>query len=69
MTSPLINETGMLAGIIEQFRDITDQEKVRLSLKEERDKYRSLFENVPVAIWEMDFSDLRNTSTNCYLKG
>jgi PAS domain S-box-containing protein len=50
---PVYDQSGTLDGIVEYFRDIVDQ-------KHSEERYRNLFENVPVAIWEMDYSAFKN---------
>ncbi len=41
-------------------RDITERKKAEKEAKRKQAKYRSLFENSPVGIWEEDFSELKN---------
>lgn len=56
---PLRDPDGRIVGIIEIFRDITDRVKAEEKLKQSEDRYRSLFEHAPVAIWEMDYSECK----------
>jgi PAS domain S-box-containing protein len=42
--SSLVNETGRLAGIIEQFRDITEHRRMEEQVEESEGRYRSLIE-------------------------
>jgi PAS domain S-box-containing protein len=58
-TSRLQNETGRLTGIMEQFRDITDKKQAENKILESEALYRDLFQHVPVAIAENDFSQAK----------
>ncbi len=49
---------GKLTNVI-YLRDITLRRKMELELKESEEKYRTLFDNVPVGIWEDDYSEIR----------
>jgi PAS domain S-box-containing protein len=43
-TSPLMDKMGKLAGIIEQFRDITERRHMEAQIKESEDHYKALIE-------------------------
>jgi len=47
---PLISTNGEVSGVIEYVKDITNQKKIELSLKESEERYRNLFESSPEAI-------------------
>ena len=44
---------------IAQARDITEQKEHERRLKRTRERYRSLFENNPLVLWEEDFSEAK----------
>ncbi len=46
-------------GILTMFTDITDHKQTEATLHTSEERYRSLFEQVPVALWEEDFSEVR----------
>lgn len=58
-TSRLVDKANKLTGIIEQFRDVTERRHLEEHVKESEELYKDLFQNVPVAIMEYDFSDVK----------
>jgi PAS domain S-box-containing protein len=40
-------------------RDVTERKKLETALEDERDKYRSLFDDAPIALWESDYSGIK----------
>lgn len=53
---PII-EGGVIKGAVVTFTDITRRKKVEAALKESESRYRSIFEDSPVSLWEEDFSE------------
>ena len=56
---PYIDEDDNVKGIIAMAFDITDRIKAEQELKESEMRYRDLFENSPIALFEQDFSKLK----------
>jgi len=46
--------------MVASFIDITDRKKTEQRLKKSEEKYRQLFENSPISLWEEDFSEVKN---------
>jgi len=56
---PVYDERGNLAAIEGVARDVTERTEMNKALKESESRYRSLFEDSPIALWEFDFSDVK----------
>ncbi len=56
IASPLYNTDGTIAGAIQVFRDITENKRAELALKESEVQYRSLFESSQDAIFLLENS-------------
>ena len=54
-------EDGSVVRVRGTIQDITERKTRERELQTERDRYRSLFENNPLVIWEQDFSTVMET--------
>ncbi len=57
--SPLKNPDGSVNALLLNAWDITEQKQAETVLIRNEQRYRALFEDVPVAIWEQDFSAIK----------
>ena len=53
------DESGKIIGITGVLRDITERKLAEETLRDSEQRYRMLFENSPVALWEMDYSQVK----------
>ena len=60
--SPLKNNAGEMIGLIGVSRNITDAKRAE-------DKYEFIFENAPIALWEEDFSAVKQYLDNLKSEG
>jgi signal transduction histidine kinase len=54
-----VSRTGNMPTDIVYIRDITNQRKTAAELEDSERRYRSLFEHAPVALWEINYSNLK----------
>ncbi|TKJ22974.1 MAG: hypothetical protein CEE43_04465 [Promethearchaeota archaeon Loki_b32] len=57
--SMIKGNNGKPIGVVAINRNITERKKAEQELKESEMKYRDLFENSPIALFEQDFSELK----------
>lgn len=57
-TSPIIHE-GVYRGALVMIRDITEERLFEKQMQENQSNYSTLFEQLPVPIWEEDFSEIK----------
>jgi diguanylate cyclase (GGDEF)-like protein/PAS domain S-box-containing protein len=50
---------GKKLGVLGLYQDITDRNKAEKILRESEVRYRSLFEDSPISLWEEDFSQVK----------
>ncbi len=68
-SSPARIENGEIQEILLVARDIRERRKVQHALIESENRYRSLFESAPIAIWEEDFSSVKGHLDSLRTKG
>jgi len=64
IASPLYDRTGSVVGAIESIRDITAQKEQEQALRENEERYRSLFDNNPAAMMLVDPATLAIVDAN-----
>jgi len=57
--NPIRDENGKVTSILGTIQDVTERTKAEKKLRESEEKYRSLFENSPVALMDQDFSEMK----------
>lgn len=63
------DENGVFCGVDGIVYDITDYKLAEQKLKESEIRYRDLFENSPIALFEQDFSELKSYIDNLKSSG
>jgi PAS domain S-box-containing protein len=56
---PLLDEKGELSNVFTTCTDITAQKQSQEAIQKSERRYRRIFENTPISIWEEDFSHLK----------
>jgi PAS domain S-box-containing protein len=56
---PVKDTDGEVTGMVEVTLDVTEQVRVERELRQSERRYRSVFEDSPIALWEEDFTDVK----------
>ncbi|MCX7002974.1 MAG: PAS domain S-box protein [bacterium] len=57
--TPLFNEHGRFTGIVGSTRDVTQRKRVERAIRESEARYRTIFEQSPIALWELNAAALK----------
>ena len=55
----ILNQTGQMTGSVHIVSDITERIRQEAALHQSEQRYRRLFEDSPVSLWEEDFSEVK----------
>ena len=57
--TPIRDAEGRVSGVLSMVQDITERKRAETDLRGSEEKYRTIFNSAPVALWEEDFSGVK----------
>jgi PAS domain S-box-containing protein len=57
--TPIRDASGKVAWVLSMVQDVTERRQAEEQLKRNEEKYRSIFDNASVSLWEEDFSGVK----------
>ncbi len=67
--APIQDAEGNISGVVLVFRDVTHEYSMLSELEKSEERFRSLFENAEVSIWNEDFSEIYRALENFRVEG
>ena len=67
--APIKDNYGHVIGVVLVFRDVSSEYAVRIALEESESRYRNLFENAEISIWNEDFTEVYQALDQLRLEG
>ncbi len=67
--TPIKDKNGNITGHLSSGEDITERKKAEQALMESEEKFRIFYDDSPIAIWEEDFSKVKNRFDKLKTKG
>ena len=59
VSTPVVGESGEIEGAVVTFADITERKRSEEAIRAGEARYRHLFDNVPMSVWEEDWTRVK----------